>query len=400
VAPGRFSGPSFRVHAIGAAIIFDFRPIVARNLRAAISVVSCSISIVAVAALPVRAVSAGERFAASRVRARRVRPASVSPRPAPHIRRPCRRPSSADSKLPSLRPHDTHRNNFPSWVGRSRERKRDGLMKICLRACLGVAAVGAVAAACSSSGSNAAGMGADGGGSGSSTGSGGVIYSCLLSGDDLCNQIVGTPGSASGEQSGCAALGGTTGSGCPMTGVVGYCDMGVGGTQYVYSASEAQIVQGLCAMMNNGTWVGVDGGGGVGGDSGGSGDSGGAAAFIGAWLRSGSQTTTCEGGSPTMITFAGTLTITAGSSPDTIIGTQPDGCVTDYTVSDNVATATPGQICNVTTDAGMEKDTVVSHTLTLSADGATLTSTSTTSIDETATMTMCTATATGTYTLE
>ncbi|HXX68406.1 MAG TPA: hypothetical protein VEK07_14550 [Polyangiaceae bacterium] len=94
------------------------------------------------------------------------------------------------------------------------------------------------------------------------------------------------------------------------------------------------------------------------------------------------------------------MKICLGASPGTIVGTQPDGCVTDYTVSANIATATPGQICNVTTDAGMEKDTVVSHTLMLSADGSTLTSTSTTTIDETATMTMCTATATGMYTLE
>lgn len=250
--------------------------------------------------------------------------------------------------------------------------------------------------ACSSSGSSASNT-SDGGGS-STSASGGVIYSCLLASSDLCNQIVGTPGSASAEQSNCVGLlGGTSGSGCPMTGVVGYCDMGVGGTQYVYSAGEAQVIEGLCPM-NNGTWVTVDGGAGDGGGE--VGDAGGAAAFIGAWLRSGSQTITCEGGSPSTATFAGTLTITAGSSSRTIVGTQPDGCVTDYTVSGNVATATPGQTCNVTTDAGMETDTVVSHTLTLSTDGLTLTSASITTIDETATMTMCTATASGTYTLD
>jgi hypothetical protein len=41
---------------------------------------------------------------------------------------------------------------------------------------------------------------------------------------------------------------------------------------------------------------------------------------------------------------------------------------------------------------------VVSHTLTLSADGGTLMSTGSSTLDKTATMTMCTLTASGTYT--
>ncbi|HTQ44729.1 MAG TPA: hypothetical protein VMI75_18335 [Polyangiaceae bacterium] len=45
--------------------------------------------------------------------------------------------------------------------------------------------------------------------------------------------------------------------------------------------------------------------------------------------------------------------------------TAPDGCVTNYSVSGNVATAAAGQVCNTTTEAGVaETITVISHTLT------------------------------------
>jgi trimeric autotransporter adhesin len=281
--------------------------------------------------------------------------------------------------------------------------------------------VAAGAFACSSSGNNATNSSAtDGGATGSATnssatdggtgssstaGSGMEIFSCALG--DICNQIAGTASSAAAEHNNCVNLvGGTEGSGCPMAGVVGYCDMGVGGTQYVYSVQEAQVVQGTCSSVD-GTWFSVDGGagavdGGAGAVDGGASttDAGDAAAFVGSWMRSGSQTITCEAGSPKTSTFAGTLTLVLGSSPDTLVGTQPDGCATIYSVSGSVATAMADQTCDLSTDAGMETQTVTMHTLTLSADGTSLMSASTTTIDETPTMTTCTAVASGTYTKE
>jgi hypothetical protein len=72
-------------------------------------------------------------------------------------------------------------------------------------------------------------------------------------------------------------------------------------------------------------------------------------------------------------TLTGDLAIALDSTSGTITGTAPDGCVTNYSVSGNVASATPGQTCNTTTDAGVaEVITTSSRTLTLSADGSSL----------------------------
>jgi hypothetical protein len=101
-----------------------------------------------------------------------------------------------------------------------------------------------------------------------------------------------------------------------------------------------------------------------------------------------------------MNTITGNLVITLGSMPDSVTATQPDGCMTTFSVAGNVATASPtGQMCNVTTEAGVaETITVSSRTFTLSADGTSMMVMGTETIDKTATMTMCTATASGTYT--
>jgi hypothetical protein len=124
----------------------------------------------------------------------------------------------------------------------------------------------------------------------------------------------------------------------------------------------------------------------------------GASAFVGTWLRSGSQTVTCSG-TVTVNALSGNLVITLGSTAGTIVGTQPDGCVTTYSVNGNVATAAPGQTCDVTFDGGLaEMVTVVSHTLSLSPDGNSLGSMASDKIDKTATMTMCTGTGSNTYT--
>jgi hypothetical protein len=130
------------------------------------------------------------------------------------------------------------------------------------------------------------------------------------------------------------------------------------------------------------------------------GGAGGAAAFVGTWARSGSQTVTCPGG-VTINAISGDLLITPGTTVGTIVGMQPDDCLTTYSVSGNVASAAIGQVCNTTTEAGVaETTTVVTHTLTLSADGSTLTSVGDGTLDKTATMTMCTTMGMGTYTKE
>jgi hypothetical protein len=169
--------------------------------------------------------------------------------------------------------------------------------------------------------------------------------------------------------------------------------------QCAYSAQEVAVLQALC---NHGkTWIAPEGG--VGGDAGVAGDSGeagvaGAAAFVGTWSRSGMQTVTCPGGT-TMSNIAGQVVITLGSGSNTIVVAQPDGCMTTYSVTGDVATATPGQSCNVTTEAGIaETITVTSHTLTLAANGQTLTSQGSDTIDRTATGVMCTGMSSATFT--
>jgi hypothetical protein len=248
-----------------------------------------------------------------------------------------------------------------------------------------VLAAGAVAMAlaCSSS--------SGGGGSGSDGGSG-VLFACMEPDGSFCTQIYGPPSSMSAEQQACSVtMGKLTEGPCPMTGVIGCCiDPGGVEEQCSYNATAA-INEGLC-KNKGGTWVGPDGG--PVGEAGATGPS----AFVGTWARSGSQTVMCPGGTTTTM-ITGDLVIALGSASNTIAGTQPDGCVTTYTVSGNVASATAGEMCSVTTEGGVaETITTQSHTLTLSADGTTITSTSSDTIDKTATMTMCSATASGTLT--
>ena len=240
-----------------------------------------------------------------------------------------------------------------------------------------LSAAAAMAFACSSGSS--AGSGGDGGGPGGEAGS--VTFSCDLAGIS-CNQIPGPPSIAAAEQRACSTSMGTFGMGCSTSGVVATCDMGSGGRQFFYSTMMATLFQPDC----RGTWSMADGG------------VSGAAAFVGTWARTGTQTVTCPTGNPTTNMITGNLVITLGSASDSISGKQPNGCVTNYTVSGNVATAAAGQSCNVTTEAGIaETDTEATHTLTLSADGTTLTSMSSGTLDKTATMTTCTTMASGTY---
>jgi hypothetical protein len=242
------------------------------------------------------------------------------------------------------------------------------------------------------------GGGGPGSGSGSSTSgsggqstsgsvAGGTTFSCTLSGI-VCVQIVAPASSMAAEKSACM---GTFSVGtCPPAGIVACCDKGVEDDCY-FAGTTLSIFQSEC----KGTWVTADGG--VAIDDGGA---SGAAAFVGTWARSGSQTVTCPGGVTTNA-ITGDLVITEGTTAGTIVGTQPDGCVTTYSVSGNVASAAAGQSCNTTTEAGVaETSTVVSHTLTLSADGSTLTSVGDETLDKTATMTMCTTVGMGTYTKE
>lgn len=57
--------------------------------------------------------------------------------------------------------------------------------------------------------------------------------------------------------------------------------------------------------------------------------------------------------------------------------------MTTYSVSGDVATAMPGQTCNVTTEAGVSETlTVMNHTLRLNAGDTTLTSSSSETIDK------------------
>lgn len=241
-----------------------------------------------------------------------------------------------------------------------------------------VAAIGVLA--CSSSSSN----------SGDNS-SGTVTYSCTVGGSQ-CTQIVGPPSASSGEQQTCSQQRGTFATApCPTANATACCDNQPGGEAQCYYDSnpfDLATYQSLCSKQG-GTWVPAEGGTG----------SGGASAFVATWARSGSQTVTCPTGNPTTTNITGNLVITLGSSATGIVGTQPDGCATNYTVSGNVATAAAGQSCNVTATGGVaETVTVQTHTLTLSTDGNTLASSSTDTIVKTATNTTCTGTASGTYT--
>jgi hypothetical protein len=215
------------------------------------------------------------------------------------------------------------------------------------------------------------------------TGSG-VTFACTVD-TSLCTQIVAPASAMSGEQQACTMQMGVFSTGpCPTAGAVGCCVNGIE-EQCAYTASEASILQMTCTGSK--TWTGSDAG------------LTHAEMFIGTWARSGTQTVTCGTAAPTTSMLTGDLTITAGSNPASIVATAPDGCATSYTVVGMVATATPGESCNVTGEAGVaETVSVVMHTLTLSADGTTITSVGSSDIDKTATMTMCTATSMGTFT--
>jgi len=240
-----------------------------------------------------------------------------------------------------------------------------------------------VASACSSSSSSSGGGG--GGSNDGGTAGSGVTYACTVGA--LCTQIVAPTSAMSGEQSACTMQMGTFSTGaCPTAGAVGCCVQGIE-EQCAYTSSEASILQLTCTGSGK-TWTGSDAGTGTS-----------ASAFFGTWARSGTQTTTCGTGKPTTSMLTGNLTIAAGSNPASILATAPDGCATSYTVVGMLATATPDEMCSVTTEGGIaETVTVVMHTLTLSADGMTITSTGSSDIDKTATMTMCTSTSTGTFT--
>lgn len=251
----------------------------------------------------------------------------------------------------------------------------------------------ALVAACSGGGGGGSSGSGSGGGSGGSGGpsasgsvAGGATFSCTLSGI-VCVQIVAPPSAMAAEKSACM---GTFSVGtCPPAGIVACCDKGVEEDCYFAGATLSSF-QSEC----KGSWITPDGG------SADDGGASGAAAFVGTWARSGSQTVTCPGGTTTNA-ITGNLVIAAGTMAGTIAATQPDGCATTYSVSGNVASAAAGQTCNTTTEAGVaEVTTVVSHTLTLSADGSTLTSVGNEILDKTATMTMCTTMGMGTYTKE
>jgi hypothetical protein len=240
-----------------------------------------------------------------------------------------------------------------------------------------VLAVGAAAAfACSSSS----------GGNGSPDGGSGVTFACTVGGG-ICTQIVGPASSMSGEQNACAMQMGTFAvAACPTAGSFGCCKDANGiEMQCAYDPMDQQVLQGLCT--NGKTWIPTEAG------SGGMGPM----AFVGTWMRSGTQTVMCPGGT-TMNMIAGNLVITLGSTSDGIVGTTPNGCVTSYSVVGTTASAMAGQTCNVTTEGGIaETITVISHTLMLSPDGKTLASMSSETIDKTAMMVTCMGTSTGNY---
>ena len=241
--------------------------------------------------------------------------------------------------------------------------------------------------------------------SGTGAGSSGMVnFSCTLSGV-TCVEGTALPSEIAAEQKVCAQTPGGPGifTMSPCTGVVGCCQQPGNGAFCSFQMPGATMAtyESSCAKLN-GTWVPADGGTtGTGGSTGtgGAGGATGASAFVGTWTRSGTQTITCGTGNPTTTMISGNLVIALGSTSGTIIGTTPDGCGTNYTVSGSVATAMAGEACNTTTDAGVaETITVGMRTFTLSANGLSLMTTGTFTIDKTATMTMCSGMGSGTYT--
>ncbi len=104
----------------------------------------------------------------------------------------------------------------------------------------------------------------------------------------------------------------------------------------------------------------------------GGGSSGSAALFVGSWTRVGSYIETCPGAMPVTTALSGDLSIVLGSSANSIVATQPGGCVANYTVVGGVATAGADQPCTTTSGSTMRVQTATSHTLTLSSDDQTI----------------------------
>jgi hypothetical protein len=120
---------------------------------------------------------------------------------------------------------------------------------------------------------------------------------------------------------------------------------------------------------NDGASPGSDGGDASSGEAGGA---TGAAAFVGTWARSGTTTLSCPGSNPQMGMLSGNLVITIGTAAGTIVGTQPNGCMTTYSVTGNVASLTATDVCTSTGPAGgTETLTNTMHTFTLASDGKT-----------------------------
>jgi hypothetical protein len=119
------------------------------------------------------------------------------------------------------------------------------------------------------------------------------------------------------------------------------------------------------------------------GDSGGAGDSSAAtdasstaSAFVGSWSRTGTDVVICPLKTSTLA-ITGTSVIVLGATSGTLVETLPTGCVLNYTVSGNVASAAPGEPCSVTVAGVASVVTTITHTLTLSPSGTTLVEAST-----------------------
>jgi hypothetical protein len=224
-----------------------------------------------------------------------------------------------------------------------------------------------------------------------------VPFSCTVTGV-VCIEGTDYPNEVPAQMKACANTPGGPGvfSMGPCTGVAGCCyKPAETDCLFPMPGETAATYESSCSKLG-GTWMPADGG--V-GDGGGEAGASGAAAFVGTWARSGTQTVTCPMGNPTTNQITGNLVIALGSMSGSITATTPDGCATQYSVSGNVATATAGQTCNIVTDAGVaETITTNSRTFTLSADGLTLMAVGNETIDKTATMTMCSAMGSGTYT--
>jgi hypothetical protein len=251
---------------------------------------------------------------------------------------------------------------------------------------VGLVLVAAVAAFSCSSKSNGGGGGGDG-----------VTFSCTISGVS-CIQAIAASSEIPAEQSACTKAGNSFAQApCPDIAYAGCCNLPAAQEIDCYYPSIAVSVFQSACTKDGGTWMAGDGG--V-SDAGSNGDAAsGPEAFVGTWARSGTETITCPTGNPNQVAITGNLVIALGSASNTITGTTPDGCQTSYTVSGAVASATPNQTCNITTEAGVaEVLTVSSRTFNLSADGQTITAQGNGTLDKTATSTTCTITSSGTYT--